>query len=60
MRPRYILVHIPVFTFTMKILPNFPKTYSLAISRETFLFWLDAHWCVADETAGGISQCPSS
>jgi hypothetical protein len=22
------------------------------------LFWLDAHWCVADKTAGGMSQCP--
>lgn len=22
------------------------------------LFWLDAHWCAADDTAGEISQCP--
>jgi hypothetical protein len=22
------------------------------------LYWLDAHWCVADETAGERSQCP--
>ena len=22
------------------------------------LYWLDAHWCVADETAGEASQCP--
>lgn len=22
------------------------------------LFWLDAHWCVADNTAGDHSQCP--
>lgn len=22
------------------------------------LFWLDAHWCVAEKTAGQISQCP--
>ena len=22
------------------------------------LYWLDAHWCVADETAGEESQCP--
>lgn len=22
------------------------------------LYWLDAHWCVADETAGEQSQCP--
>jgi hypothetical protein len=22
------------------------------------LFWLDAHWCVANDTAGELSQCP--
>ena len=22
------------------------------------LYWLDAHWCVADDTAGQTSQCP--
>lgn len=22
------------------------------------LYWLDAHWCVADATAGELSQCP--
>lgn len=22
------------------------------------LYWLDAHWCVADSTAGELSQCP--
>jgi hypothetical protein len=22
------------------------------------LYWLDAHWCVADKTGGGTSQCP--
>lgn len=22
------------------------------------LYWLDAHWCVATDTAGGLSQCP--
>jgi hypothetical protein len=22
------------------------------------LYWLDAHWCVAEDTAGGRSQCP--
>jgi glycosyltransferase involved in cell wall biosynthesis len=22
------------------------------------LFWLDAHWCVASDTAGALSQCP--
>lgn len=25
---------------------------------ESTLFWLDAHWCVADKTAGGETQCP--
>ena len=35
----------------------------LAIHREKFsvqpvLFWLDAHWCVAEDTAGADSQSP--
>jgi hypothetical protein len=25
---------------------------------KSVLYWLDAHWCVADETAGERSQCP--
>jgi len=29
-----------------------------SISDESVLFWLDAHWCVADDTAGEESQCP--
>ena len=29
-----------------------------ALARRPALFWLDAHWCVADRTAGDRSQCP--
>ena len=29
-----------------------------AFTGEPTLFWLDAHWCAADHTAGQKSQCP--
>jgi glycosyltransferase involved in cell wall biosynthesis len=28
------------------------------IQAEAVLYWLDAHWCVANDTAGESSQCP--
>ena len=28
------------------------------LAGTSILYWLDAHWCVADKTAGGASQCP--
>lgn len=28
------------------------------INNQSTLFWLDAHWCVASNTAGESSQCP--
>jgi hypothetical protein len=29
-----------------------------SLRDRSVLYWLDAHWCVADETAGETSQCP--
>lgn len=29
-----------------------------SLEGKSVLYWLDAHWCVADETAGEQSQCP--
>jgi hypothetical protein len=29
-----------------------------ALANEKVFYWLDAHWCVADKTAGELSQCP--
>ena len=29
-----------------------------SFKKKSVLYWLDAHWCVADNTAGGNSQCP--
>jgi GT2 family glycosyltransferase len=29
-----------------------------ALCNEATLYWLDAHWCVANDTAGECSQCP--
>lgn len=28
------------------------------LKNESVLYWLDAHWCVADDTSGEQSQCP--
>ena len=28
------------------------------IQNRPTIFWLDAHWCVAENTAGELSQCP--
>lgn len=28
------------------------------LERSSVLFWLDAHWCVAPDSAGELSQCP--
>ena len=29
-----------------------------ALSQESVIYWLDAHWCVASDVAGEKSQCP--
>ncbi len=28
------------------------------LGNDTIAYWLDAHWCMADNTAGELSQCP--
>lgn len=28
------------------------------VGRTPTLYWLDAHWCEAEGTAGALSQCP--
>ena len=40
---------------------NSPQTLqelSNELQRSEVLYWLDAHWCVASNTAGEASQCP--
>jgi glycosyltransferase involved in cell wall biosynthesis len=34
----------------LEIVPN--------IENQSVLYWLDAHWCAATDTAGELSQCP--
>ena len=34
------------------------KSLHPQLNSEAVLYWLDAHWCVADKTAGYQSQCP--
>src|SRR6267378_1270054 len=37
---------------------RFLKQVQQALKEKAVLYWLDAHWCSADETAGSTSQCP--
>lgn len=37
---------------------DFLKKNQAELSDKSILYWLDAHWCVADKTAGQKSQCP--
>jgi|GEM_PF-504183 len=34
------------------------KQLAPTLAGESVLYWLDAHWCVAENTAGDKSQCP--
>ena len=38
--------------------PDVLRKLSSDLAGSSLLYWLDAHWCVADKTAGGMSQCP--
>lgn len=37
---------------------KFLKELRPNLKNQSVLYWLDAHWCVADKTAGEKSQCP--
>jgi hypothetical protein len=38
--------------------PDFLREHREDFSARAVLFWLDAHWCSADDTAGSDSQSP--
>ena len=38
--------------------PDFLREHSEVFRSRAVLFWLDAHWCSADDTAGSDSQSP--
>lgn len=38
--------------------PDFLAKIHPDLSNKSVLYWLDAHWCVAEDTAGEKSQCP--
>jgi hypothetical protein len=38
--------------------PDFLQKLRRGLSEKAVVYWLDAHWCIADKSAGGTSQCP--
>ena len=38
--------------------PDIIAKLTPALKNSSVLYWLDAHWCVADNTSGEKSQCP--
>jgi hypothetical protein len=38
--------------------PDVLRQLTPSLLKESVLYWLDAHWCVADHSAGETSQCP--
>lgn len=38
--------------------PDVIAKFHSALKDSSVLYWLDAHWCVADDTSGEKSQCP--
>lgn len=38
--------------------PEVIAKFRPALKDSSVLYWLDAHWCVADDTTGEKSQCP--
>jgi hypothetical protein len=38
--------------------PNFIEKLKTSLQNDSVLYWLDAHWCISDNTAGEDSQCP--
>ena len=38
--------------------PEFLRKLSSSLNYTSVLYWLDAHWCVAEESGGEHSQCP--
>jgi Glycosyl transferase family 2 len=38
--------------------PDIISQFQPELKDTSVLFWLDAHWCVADDTSGEQSQCP--
>ena len=38
--------------------PDVLRQLAPSLRNKSVLYWLDAHWCVADHAAGDSSQCP--
>ena len=52
------LAHLPNVRLTLGDSREFLRRINPSLAGRSVLYYLDAHWCVADNTAGGHSQCP--
>jgi hypothetical protein len=48
----------PAITIARSSSPDFLASIRPVFEKRPTLFWLDAHWCIAEGTAGALSQCP--
>jgi len=55
---RQRFLHDPAIVVSQGHSPDWLKQLVPRLLDQTVLYWLDAHWCVAEQTAGEISQCP--
>ena len=55
---RQRFLHDPAIFVSQGPSPDWLKQLVPRLLDQPVLYWLDAHWCVAEQTAGEISQCP--
>jgi hypothetical protein len=55
---RQRFLHDPAVYVSQGHSPDWLKELTPRLKDLPVLYWLDAHWCVAEQTAGEISQCP--
>lgn len=55
---RQRFLHDPAVCVSRGHSPDWLKQLVPRLKDQAVLYWLDAHWCVAQQTAGDVSQCP--
>ena len=55
---RQRFARVPTVKLLLGDSPAMLREHRAVYAGRSTLFWLDAHWCVAEDTAGEKSQCP--